>query len=212
MKYITLILLIVSAAVQAQTGKVAVHWYEDFPVDMVADLGAFECTGGGVPVDLFTCVVGDEPGGIHIRGMEGYTCLMDENMEIVATTWFSINANWDASFTGPVHGEWKVIMGSECNKGVALADHDSYFAGTYTGKRKFVSSPGDIMPYYWYGKWKLDGYGIGDFDGIQFKSVNEYVTYSPIMFQYEIFDPDNVIGIRDDPEGEISGLMIFDDD
>jgi len=207
MKYIATLLLLASAAVYADSVRIDVEWYEDFPPDMVLQLGAFKCTGGGVPLDLFTC---SEGSGINIRGLEGYTCLLDPNGAIVATTWFSLNANWDAAYTGPVHGEWKVIPGSECGLAIALADHDSYLAGTYSGKRSVMpSDEGVPLPLTWFGTWKLNGFGVGDYEGIQFKSVNEYVTYSPILFQYEFIDPEIWPGIQSEPEGAILGTMII---
>jgi hypothetical protein len=209
MKYLVTMLLLAAAPALAAAEKIELTWYEDFPLGMEISYGTFKCTKGGIPVAPFVC----SKGGIHIRGMEGYTCLLNENREIVATTWFSLNANWDASYTGPVHGEWKVIMGSDCSKEIALADHDSYLAGTYSGKRKVFPSPKGIpMPWTWYGVWKLDGYGVGDFEGVQFKSINEYETYHPLQFQYEAIPVNAWPGIQGEPEGTIHGLMILEDD
>ena len=204
------VLLLVSAGLQAKTEKSDVLWYEDFPPDMLIETGGFTCTRGGEPVGLFVC---SEGSGIHLRGMQGYTCLLDEGGNVIATTWFSINANWDEAYTGPVHGEWKVFMGGECSKAVALADHDSYFAGTYSGKRTVQpSADGVPLPLTWFGTWKLNGFGVGDFEGVQFKSTNDYETYSPILFQYEIIDPLVWPGIQFEPEGTIYGTMIMHDD
>ena len=220
MKFMALFLLMISAVAQAATDKVNVLWYEDFPqMDIDPELSYlfFECTGGGVPVGPFAC----SEGGIHLRGLQGYTCLLDENMDVIATTWFSMNANWDADYTGPVHGEWKVFMVDPedpddpgCSMQVAFTPHDSYYVGTFSGKRRVELSP---MGYpVWYGSWKLDGYGVGDFEGIQFKSVNDYVTYHPIIFDYESIPDwypgpmtDWPAGIEDQPEGTIHGKMIF---
>jgi hypothetical protein len=138
---------------------------------------------------------------------------LDEGGAVIATTWFSLNANWDEAYTGPVHGEWKVFMGSECSKAIALADHDSYFVGTYSGKRTVApSAEGVPLPLTWYGTWKLNGFGVGAFEGVQFKSTNEYETYSPFLFQYEFIDPADWPGIQFEPEGTIHGTMILHDD
>lgn len=154
MKYIIMFTLLIAASAQAATERIELQWYEDFPPDMTTDWGYFECTAGGQPTGPFTC----DQGGIHIRGLEGYTCLLDGEGQIVATTWFSLNANWDAAYTGPVYGEWKVIPGNECSKDIALAAHDSYFAGTYSGKRKVQpSEPGIPLPMTWIGRWKRIG-------------------------------------------------------
>ena len=220
MKYVTiLLLLLISATTQAATEKVDLLWYEDFPqmeVDPDLSYFFFECTGGGVPIGPFAC----SDGGIHIRGLQGYTCLLDENMEVIATTWFSLNANWDAEYAGPVYGEWKVFMGSECNMLIAFSPHDSYYAGTFTGKRRVGPSPDGIpTPMAWYGSWKLDGYGVGDFEGIQFKSVNDYVTFHPMIFDYEsvpLWYPGSMddwpAGVEETPEGTIYVKVIIEDD
>ncbi len=210
MKYVALLLVLASAAAHADSVKIDLEWYEDFPPDMVLELGTFKCTGGGMPLDLFVC---SEGSGIHIRGMEGYTCLFDETGAVVATTRFSLNANWDEAYTGPVHGEWKVIPGSECSLEIALAEHDSFLAGTYSGRRSVVpSADGVPLPWTWLGTWKLNGFGVGDFEGVQFKSVNEYVTYSPVLFQYEFIDPEIWPDIQSEPEGVIFGQMIISGD
>lgn len=209
---VALPVLLVAAGAQAKTEKTDVLWYEDFPPDMLIEAGAFYCTGGGEPVGLFAC---SEGSGIHVRGLEGYTCLQDEGGAVIATTWFSLNANWDEAYTGPVYGEWKVFMGGECSKAVALADHDSYLSGTYSGKRTVAQSAPGVpleLPLTWYGTWKLNGFGVGAFDGVQFKSVNEYETYSPFLFQYEFIDPDVWPGIQFEPEGTIHGTMILHHD
>lgn len=220
MKYVALFLLLISAAAQAATEKVDVLWYEDFPqmeIDPSMAYLFFECTGGGVPVGPFAC----SEGGIHIRGLQGYTCLLDENMDVIATTWFRLNANWDEDYTGPVYGEWKVFMVDPedpedpgCSMEVAFSTHDSYYAGTFSGKRRVQLSPLGFP--VWYGSWKLDGYGVGDFDGTQFKSINDYVTYHPIIFDYESIPywcPGCGLPVDvSDPEGTIHGKMIYHDD
>ena len=217
MKYLAMLLLLVSATAQAATEKIDVTWYEDFPqMEMDPDMAYwfFECTGGGEPVGPFMC----SEGGIHLRGLQGWSCLMNEQMEVIATTWFRMNANWDAEYTGPVYGEWKVFMGSECSMEVAFSPHESYFVGTFTGKRRMdISSMGYPV---WTGSWKLDGYGVGDFDGVQFKSVNDYVTYHPLVFDYESIPgywgewcPGCELPVDPgDPEGTIHGRMIIEYD
>lgn len=217
MKFISiLLLLLISATAQAATEKVDLLWFEDLQqmeIDPELSYFFFECTGGGIPVAPFTC----SEGGIHLRGLQGYTCLLNEDMEVIATGWFSLNANWDADYTGPVYGEWKVFMGSECNMLVAFSPHDSYYAGTYSGKRRVELSPQGFP--VWSGNWKLDGYGVGDFEGQQFKSINEYVTFHPLIFDYEsipLWYPGPMTdwpeGIEDMPEGTIYGKLIIEDD
>jgi len=211
MKYLMMFLLLVSAAAHAATEKTDLLWYEDFPqMEIDPDLSYFffECAGGGVPVGPFAC----SEGGIHLRGLQGWTCLLNENMEVIATTWFELNANWDADYTGPLYGEWKVFMGSECNMLVAFSPHDSYYIGTFTGKRRLELTPTGPV---WYGSWKLDGYGVGDLEGVQFKSVNDYVTFHPMIFDYEsipLWYPGSMddwpAGIEDMPEGTIYVRLI----
>ena len=216
MKYLMMILLLVSAAAHAATEKTDLLWYEDFPqmqIDPDLSYLFFECTGGGVPVGPFAC----SEGGIHLRGLQGWTCLLNENMEVIATTWFEMNANWDEQYTGPVYGQWKVFVDGECNMLNAFSPHDSYYVGTFSGKRQMqLTSEGQPI---WYGSWKLDGYGVGDLEGIQLKSVNDYITFHPMIFDYEsipLWYPGSMDdwpeGIEDMPEGTIYVRLIEEDD
>jgi hypothetical protein len=187
-----------SVSVCAQTQRVKIDGVEDFPPDMLTSLGSFQCTAGGVPTDLYTC---SEGSGIHIRNLEGYTCLLNPEMEVIGTTWFDLNANWDAQYTGPVFGNWIIVMGEVCDKSV-LQDPDDYFVGTYTGKRRLTMEGSDPV---WIGKWKLDGWGVGIYDGVQFKSKNDYVMYTALPLPFEL------TGMGTGPEGFFSAEMIFHD-
>jgi hypothetical protein len=56
------------------------------------------------------------------------------------------------------------------------------------------------------GKWKLNGWGVGLYEGVQFKSINEYRLYTKLPLPYEW------TGMGTGPEGTVSGVMILHDD
>jgi len=193
---LSLMLLLWFVSAFAQTQRVELSGMEDFPVDMLTELGSFECTGGGYPTGLYEC---SEGSGIHIRNLEGYTCLLNPDLDVIATAWAQINANWDANYTGPVFGNWMVVFSDECDKSL-LQDPDDYFAGTYTGKRRLQMDGPDPV---WIGEWKLDGWGVGAHEGVQFKSKNEYIMYTALPLPFE------VTGIGTGPEGQFNAVMII---
>jgi hypothetical protein len=195
-KLLNLMLVMVSVSVYAQTQRVQIDGVEDFPPDMMTSLGSFECTAGGYPTGLYEC---SEGSGIHFRNLEGYTCLLTPDMEVIATTWFDLNANWDEQYSGPVFGNWIVVLSDVCDKSV-IQDPDDYFVGTYTGKRRLEMEGSDPV---WIGEWKLDGWGIGIYNGVQFKSINEYRMYTPLPLPFEL------TGMGTGPEGVFAAEMIF---
>ena len=191
-----LMLMLSSVSVFAQTQRAEITGVEDFPVDMVTSFGSFECTAGGYPTGLFQC---SEGSGIHIRALEGYTCLLTPDLEVIATTRFDLNANWDENYTGPVFGNWLFVLSDVCDKSV-LEDPEDYFVGSYTGKRRLtMDGPNPV----WVGKWKLDGWGVGIYNGVQFKSTNEYRMYTALPLPFEL------TGMGTGPEGQFEGVMIF---
>lgn len=193
---LSLMLMLWSISVFAQTQRVELNGVEDFPPDMLTSLGSFECTGGGYPTGLYEC---SEGAGIHIRNFQGYTCLLTPDLEVIATAWADINANWDAQYTGPVYGNWMFVFSDVCDQSV-VQDPEDYFAGTFTGKRRLDMAGPDPV---WVGKWKLDGWGVGAYEGVQFKSENEYLMYTALPLPFEL------TGVGTGPEGQFEGVMIF---
>lgn len=193
---LSLMLVLLSVPVFAQTQRIELNGVEDFPADMLTSLGSFECTGGGYPTGLYEC---SEGSGIHIRNLEGYTCLLTPESEVMATTWFDLNANWDEQYTGPVFGNWIVVLSDVCEKSV-LQDPENYFVGTYTGKRRLEME--GLRPA-WIGEWKLNGWGVGTYSDVQFKSNNEYHMYTALPLPFEL------TGMGTGPEGVFAGKMIF---
>ncbi len=191
-----LMLVVVHVFAFAQTQRVEFVGVEDFPEYMVISPGTFECTGGGYKTGLFEC---SEGSGIHVRGLEGYTCLLTPELEVMATTKFELNVNWDAQYTGPVFGTWMVVLSEVCDPSV-VEDPEDYFIGTYTGKRRFHMEGPDPV---WTGEWKLDGWGVGIYDGVQFKSRNHYRMYTALPLPFEM------TGMGTGPEGAFEGVMIF---
>jgi hypothetical protein len=193
---LSLMLVLWSVSAFAQTQLIELNGVEDFPADMLTSLGSFECTGGGYPTGLFEC---SEGSGIHIRNLEGYTCLLTSELEVIGTTWFDLNANWDEQYTGPVFGNWIVVLSDVCARSV-VQDPESYFVGTYTGKRRLEM---EALGPVWIGEWKLDGWGVGIYSDVQFKSKNKYRMFTALPLPFEL------TGMGTGPEGVFAGKMIF---
>ncbi|MCW8926094.1 MAG: hypothetical protein OQJ84_07550 [Xanthomonadales bacterium] len=193
---LVLMLALMSVTAYGQTQRTDFEGVEDFPPDMLLAMGSFECTHGGYPTGLYEC---SDDSGIHIRDLEAYTCLLTPEMEVMGTAWVNLNANWDAQYTGPVYGNWIVVFSEVCDPSV-LENPDDYFAGTYTGKRRLVMEGSDPV---WIGKWKLDGWGVGMYEGVQFKSRNTYEMYTALPLPFEL------TGIGTGPEGSFEAQLII---
>ena len=162
--------------------------------------GEFFCTGGGEPVVLdlapptFQCMGGD---GIHIRNTEMISFLGGSNPEdwrVEGTAWFDFAANWDLDYTGPVFGNWRI------DTYTFMQDPDTYWEGTYTGKREFAPSP--IGPT-WITTLKFRGYGMGDLAGQQLQATEVVTTFTPIPLPYELLG----VGLLG-PEGHVEITLI----
>lgn len=145
------------------------------PMPNIIFPGEFFCTGGGEPIVIdsgpptFQCTGGK---GIHLRDIEMISYIGDSepyDPRIEGIAWFDIAANWDSDYTGPVIGDWRIDP---------HAYADSYWEGTYTGKRELVPDP--MLPpglLKWVTTLKLTGYGMGNFAGMQIKATEVITTY-----------------------------------
>jgi hypothetical protein len=159
--------------------------------------GEFFCTGGGEPIGLFEC---DGDKGIHIRGTEMMSCsvnlIPDDGGRLTGTIWFDINANWDANYTGPVSGNWRIVPSLGCDWSF-LINPQTFWQGTYTGRRELVTDS------TWVTTLKLVGYGIGDVAGQQLKATEVITTFTPIPLPWELLGA-GLVG----PEGYVEITII----
>jgi hypothetical protein len=166
--------------------------------------GEFFCTGGGESVGPFLCEGGK---GIHIRGTEmisfvGNSQPYDPRVEGMA--WFDVNANWDSDYSGPVMGSWRIEPYAFIN------DPDTYWEGTYTGKRELLP---DTMVPTWISKLKFVGYGVGELAGQKMKATEIITTYgSPVPVPYELLPEELQAIVGTGPEGVLEVTIITENE
>jgi len=162
--------------------------------------GEFFCTGGGEPVDMFVCEGGK---GIHLRGTEMISFVGNSqpyDMRVEGIAWYDITANWDSDYTGPVMGNWRI------DPYAFMDDPDTYWEGTYTGKRELV--PDSFVPT-WITTLKFVGYGTGNLAGQKMKATETITTYgSPIPVPYELLPPELQALVGTGPEGLLEITII----
>ena len=168
--------------------------------------GEFFCTGGGDPSGVFEC---DGGNGIHIRGTQMVSCTTASqpyDWRVEGAVWFDIAANWDAGYTGPVSGNWRIVPDPNCDLMVLFnPDVDTFWMGTYTGKREFVMGPG--IPR-WITTLKLVGYGFGSLAGQKIKATEVITTYSPVPLPWELLPEALQAIIGTGPEGQVEMTII----
>ena len=205
---LTLFISLFALGAQAQTTFEHFTMDDEWPVfgeypdiqPNILDPGEFFCTGGGEPVGMFECLGGN---GIHIRGTQMMSCATnvspDDDGRLQGTIWFDFNANWDASYSGPVSGNWRIVPGPACDW-LALIEPDNFWEGTYTGKRELV--PGSY-PATWVTSLKLRGYGVGELlAGQKIKATEVITTFSPLPVPWEMLPPELQAYTGTGPEGK----------
>ncbi len=148
----------------------------------IIDPGTYICTGGGQSVEPFVCEGGN---GIVIQGTQMVSCATnsdpyDERIE--GLLWFDITAIWDAKYTGPVAGRWRIIPGA-CGDLSALESATTYWEGTYKGRRRLET--GTDLPT-WVSKLRLVGHGVGDLAGQTVKGREIIKTYYLVPAPWEL--------------------------
>ena len=148
--------------------------------------GEFFCTGGGETVEPFVCEGGN---GIVINGTQMVSCATNSDPHdgrVEGLVWFDITAIWDAKYTGPVAGHWRIIPGA-CGDLSALETATTYWEGTYKGRRKLVMGP--ELPT-WISKLRMVGHGVGDLEGQTVKAREIIKTYYIVPAPWELLPED----------------------
>lgn len=166
--------------------------------------GEFTCTGGGEPILPFGC---DGGNGIHIRDSQGVSCVMEPapyDWRLEGMAWWNLSANWDSDNTGPVSGIWRIVPG-ECIDMAIVMDPDNYWdsvdtywEGTYTGKRELVPDPDAPLLVKWVSTLRYVGQGVGLLAGQKMKAVETITTYYPSPLPGEFFgitEPEGIVEI-----------------
>jgi hypothetical protein len=141
----------------------------------------------------------------NIRDVEAYSCLTGMTMDYVyeprisGTMWFSINANLDTTFSGPVHGEFIIVPGASCDPD-DLDDPTVYWEGTWNGKRTRVCDP----TCSWIGNLSIVGHGYGgELEGLEMRAEEVITTYTALPAPWEYIPGFPYTG----PEGQVHGFI-----
>jgi hypothetical protein len=182
------VLLTLCFALTAQA-KVLVEQFtidSDWPVDYMLESGELTCPGGtlGINMGMPYCEGGNA--GMHMRGTEIYSCLGNSfpfDPRVEGTVWIQINDNFDADYTGPGWGTWKVVPGESCDKD-SLINPNVYWEGTWTGFREIVS---DDPITTWVHDIKLVGHGVGgNLEGLKIYGTEVITLFTPMAVPYEL--------------------------
>jgi hypothetical protein len=122
------------------------------------------------------------------------------DMRVEGIAWYDITANWDSDYTGPVMGNWRI------DPYAFMDDPNTYWEGTYTGKRELV--PDSFVPT-WITTLKFVGYGTGNLAGQKMKATETITTYgSPIPVPYELLPAELQAVVGTGPEGLLEITII----
>lgn len=205
---ITLLLSLFALSVQADGNVERFIVDDEWPVGEMNGMpapnilvpGEFLCTGGGEPVGPFLCEGGN---GIVITGTEMWSCVGNarpySDGRLEGTAWFDLTAIWSSSYTGPVAGRWRIVPGDTCNP-ANLVEPETYWEGTYTGRRFYVMGP--QFPT-WITRLKFVGHGVGDLAGQTMLAREVVKTYYIVPTPWELLPEalQQVIGTG--PEGRV---------
>ena len=216
-----LIILIASLfAVTAQAQPVFEHFivYDQWlpltgpggePIPHIIVPGEFYCTGGGEPDSSVPvgCVDGN---GIHIRDAQMVSCALEpttNDWRLEGTGWWTIDANWDNTNTGPISGTWRIVPGDTdtcpdinliMNPETYWDELYTYWEGTYSGTRVIVLDEDTPLGVKWISTAKFVGQGMGDLAGQKFKAVETITTYYPSPAPGEFFgilEPEGILNV-----------------
>ncbi len=203
---LVLVLLFASFTIPASAdSKHAVMFLDNPPIDALLEEGYLWCSeGDAVWLDPVTPVC-PEGGTLKLRDTEMYSCItaMDEHGAplplLSGTGWYTINANMDLDYTGPVFGTFKIVPSPACDAGY-LESPDSWWEGKWNGTRS-VSC--DAVGCTWIATFKVVGKGHGgEIDGLQMRTQETYTTFTPLPVPWDLLGLP-VTG----PEGVATGVI-----
>ncbi len=179
---------------------------DDIPADAFLSLGEVWCSEGDtVWLDDVTPVCPDG-GTLKLRNIELYSCFtaMDGDSQpeprLTGTARYTINGNFHLDYTGPVFGKFVMVPGEGCGTG-DLVDPDSWWSGTWTGKRTVNCDQQGCM---WIGVFKIVGKGHGgEIDGLRFRGQETFTTFTPLPIPWDLIPDFPMTG----PEGVVNGVI-----
>lgn len=202
---------------KAGVTRTQIEGEDDWSINNPISPGTITCPGGELMIDSITLMpycADSKTGRLHWRDAVIWSCMtsyLDEDHlqveeRLTGIGLFTVNANFDASYSGPVWGKWKIVP-IDCEKddpypAQEVEQADRFWHGTWNGKRMFYIWNGVGV---WIGDLKIVGKGSGgNIDGLHFKGTELIETFSPLPAPYEalpgFFDPTK-------PEGIFTGTI-----
>jgi hypothetical protein len=178
--------------------------------DNPLSLGTITCPGGELAYDSnqMPYCADSSTGRLHFRDAVFWSCMTSDDPRTTGVAMFTIQAEFDAEYSGPVWGTWKIVPTAGCDKDGFYPEElvntaTSFWRGIWNGKRLFYSEGGMGI---WIGEFMIVGKGFGgDLEGLHFKGSELIQTYTPFPVPYEFLPP--VLGLFDDPEGIFTGTI-----
>ena len=130
--------------------------------------GTVKCPGHEPVLDpmLPPCPAGSRT---HIRNAVIETRVDSADERVAGWMTVQLNANWNASFEGPLHGTFTILL-----------DAGGSWAGTYEGQRTFDSTLG-----VWKGTLHVRGKGFGGLvDGMKMMAEDQLESIFPMPIAY----------------------------
>ena len=184
------VILLSGVVAGAQVERTEIVATDNWPATSGLDMGVVRCPGEEVVWLNPVTPVCPTSGNLKIRRSLAYSCLQAASVDgepesrFTGVASLSINANLDASYSGPVWGTWTLVPSATCDPQV-LVDPQESWQGTWQGKRAQVCNEGQC--YMWVGSLKFVGRGYGgELQGQRFKGRETVVTLSPLPVPLEL--------------------------
>jgi len=189
---------------------------DNWAISNPVSLGRIKCPGGELAFDTvgLPFCANSNTGRLHYKDAVFWGCVTASDSRMTGIALYEIWGNWDADYTGPVGGTWKIVPSEVIGEGYTcdrlgafpedlLADASEYWFGTWTGKRSYQEFGG---MGFWVGEFKIVGKGYGEtLEGLHFMGEEVVPTYTPFPVPYEFLPPE--LGLYDIAEGVITGTI-----
>jgi hypothetical protein len=173
--------------------RIQVEGVDDLAASNPISPGTVTCPGGTLTIDETTFLpvcTDSNTNRLHIRDSVFWSCMsaVDEP-RMTGVGLFTVNANFDADFSGAVWGKWTLFRMDRCDKDgefpeAGVMNATESWHGTWKGQRLFYSDLGFPV---WIGDLDIVGKGSGGtVEGLHFKGKEFLTTYTPIPLPYEL--------------------------
>ncbi|MDH3746345.1 MAG: hypothetical protein OES47_14700 [Acidobacteriota bacterium] len=181
--------LLFSLAAGAAVERTEIIATDDWPATSLLDPGVANCTIGDIVWLNEVTPTCPDGGTLRIRETLGYSCVQAASVKgapeprFTGVASFSLNANFDAGYSGRVWGVWQLVPSEACDPQL-LADPQEFWEGRWQGRRAQVCS-GDQCKWIGALKWLGRGRG-GRIDRQRFKGTESVETFTPLPVAFEL--------------------------